>query len=77
MPGIAAPPEGATVKLAVLKVAFVIGSEKVADTAEFSATPVAAFAGEMADTVGGVVSRAAAVAKVQPKLAARALPAAS
>jgi hypothetical protein len=77
MPGTAAPPEEVTVKLAVLNVAFVIASEKVADTVEFSVTPVAAFAGEMADTVGGVISRAAAVAKVHPKLAANALPAAS
>jgi hypothetical protein len=77
VPGTAAPPEEVTVKLAVLNVAFFIPSEKVADTGEFSATPVAAFAGEMADTVGGVVSSAAAVANVHPKLAASALPAAS
>jgi hypothetical protein len=77
VPGTAAPPEEVTVKLAVLNVAFFIASEKVADTGEFSATPIAAFAGEMADTVGGVVSRAAAVVNVHPKLAASALPAAS
>jgi hypothetical protein len=78
VPATAVPPEVvATVKLAVLKVAFVIVSEKVADTGEFSATPVAAFAGEVADTVGGVISRTAAVVNVELKLAASALPAAS
>jgi len=40
------------VKLAVVSVAFVIGSEKVAEIEEFVATPVAAFAGDVADTVG-------------------------
>jgi hypothetical protein len=46
----------ASVKLAVVSVELSIGSEKVADTEEFSVTPVALFAGEVADTVGGVVS---------------------
>ena len=73
-----APPEVlASVKLAVVSVALVIGSEKLADTEALVATPVAALAGEVADTVGGVVSEAAAVVNLQPKLAANALPAAS
>src|SRR4029079_5023273 len=54
-----------------------IGSEKVAETEELSATPVAAFAGEVEDTVGGVVSGAAPVVKVQVKLPASGLPATS
>ena len=74
-PLIAAPPEVATrVKLAVVSVELVIGSENVADTEEFSAKPVAALAGDVADTVGGVVSGAAPVVKVQLKLAPSALP---
>jgi hypothetical protein len=78
VPATAVPPEVATtVKLAVFRVAFVIASENVADTGTFSATPVTAFAGEVTDTVGGVVSRTAAVVKVELKLAASALPAAS
>ena len=44
------------VKLAVFSVELVIASEKVAETEEFSATAVAAFAGDVSDTVGGVVS---------------------
>ena len=66
-----------SVKLAVVSVELVIGSENVADTGESSATPVAPFTGEVADTVGGVVSRTAAVVKVELKMAANALPAAS
>ena len=78
MPVSAAPPAvGAMVKLVGVSVELVIASEKVADTEEFIATPVAAFAGDMEDTVGGDVSRTAAVVKVQLKLAARGLPAAS
>ena len=72
-----APEVVASLKLAVVSVELVIASEKVADTAEFSATPAAAFAGFVADTVGGVVSGAAAVVNPQVKLAASALPAAS
>jgi hypothetical protein len=61
-----APPEVvASVKLAVVNVEFVIASEKVAEIEEFSATAVAAFAGDMETTVGGVVSGAAAVVKFQ------------
>ena len=67
----------ASVKLEVVSVAMVIASEKVADTKEFVVTPVALFAGEVVDTVGGVVSRAAPVVNCQVKLAASAIPAAS
>ncbi len=57
VPVTAVPPAvGRRVKLAVLSVELVIGSEKFADTEEFSVTPVAAFAGDVSDTVGGVVS---------------------
>ena len=66
VPVTAVPPEVvASLKLAVVSVELVIASENVADTEEFSATPVAAFAGDVADTVGGVVSGAAAVVKLQ------------
>lgn len=77
VPATAAPPVVASLTLAVVSEALVIASEKVADKEEFSATPVAPFAGEVADTVGGVVSGAAAVVKVHVKLVASALPAAS
>jgi len=50
-------------KLAVVRVELVIGSENVAETEEFVAMPVAAFDGDVATTVGGVVSGAAAVVK--------------
>ena len=66
-----------SVKLAVLSEELFIASENVADTAGFSATPVAPLAGDVADTVGGVVSGAAAVVKLQKKLGDSALPAAS
>ena len=78
MPATAAPPVVfASVKLVVVSVEFVIASENVADIEEFVAMPLAAFAGDMADTIGDVVSGAAAVVKLQLKLAARGLPAAS
>ena len=67
----------AKVKLAVVSVEFVIGFEKVADIAKFRATPVTALPGDVEDTVGGVVSGAAAVVKPQTKFIASALPAAS
>jgi hypothetical protein len=67
----------ASVKLAVVSVEFVIGSEKVADTEELSATPVAPFAGDVEDTVGGVVSGTGPVVNCHVKLAARGLAAAS
>ena len=60
-----APPVFASVKLVVVSVELVIGSEKLADTEEFSVTPVALFAGEVEDTVGGVVSGAAPVVNCQ------------
>jgi hypothetical protein len=49
--------------LAVVRVELLIGSENVAETEEFVAIPVAAFDGDVATTVGGVVSGAAAVVK--------------
>ena len=64
-------------KFAALSVELVMASEKVAETEEFVAMPVAAFAGEVADTVGGVVSNDAPLLKSQVKLVANALPAAS
>jgi len=67
----------ARVKLVVFSVELVIGSEKVAETDELSATAVAPLAGEVEDTVGGVVSGAAPVVKVQVKLLASGLPAMS
>ena len=66
-----------SVKLAVLSEEFFIASEKVADTDAFSTTPVAPLVGDMATTVGGVVSGTAAVVKLHGKLATIALPAAS
>ena len=78
VPLITAPPEVLTrVKLPLFSVLLVIDSEKVADTEEFVATPVAAFAGDVADTIGGVVSEAAPVVNLQVKFAGNALPAAS
>ena len=53
---VAPPAVGCRVKLAVLSVEFVIDSENAAKTEEFNTTPVAALAGDVADTVGGVVS---------------------
>jgi hypothetical protein len=76
VPVIGVPPE-ASLKLAVVSVELVIASEKVALTEEVSATPVAALAGDVVDTVGGVVSGAAAVVNPQVKLVASAFPAAS
>jgi hypothetical protein len=62
----AAPPVVVTrVKLAVFNVALVIASVKVADTEAFVATPFAALAGDVEDTVGGVVSEATPVVKFQ------------
>jgi len=66
VPATAAPLElTLKLKLAVLSVEFVIASEKVAETDEFRAMPLAALAGELEDTVGGVVSGADAVVKLQ------------
>jgi len=78
VPLTATPPEVvASVKLALVSVEFFIASEKVADTDEFSAIPVSAFAGDVEDTIGGVMSGAAPVVKFQLKLVASALPAES
>lgn len=77
-PVTAVPPVVATrEKVAVFSVELVIASENVADTEEFVATPIAAFAGDVVDTVGGVLSALAPVVKLQVKLAASALPARS
>jgi hypothetical protein len=48
----ALPIDLASAKLAFVSVALFIGSEKVADTEEFVATPFAALAGNVVDTVG-------------------------
>jgi hypothetical protein len=61
----------------VLIVELVIGSENVAEIDELNATPVEALAGEVKETVGGIVSGAAPVVKVQVKLLASGLPARS
>ena len=54
VPVTTAPPAvGARIKLAVVSVELVIASDKVANTDEFVATPVAAFAGDVDATVGG------------------------
>jgi hypothetical protein len=66
-----------SVKLAVVSVELVMASENVADTDEFSATPVATLAGEMVDTVGGVTSMVPAVVNVHETLAANGAPVAS
>jgi hypothetical protein len=66
-PATAAPPAvGLRVKLAVFSVELVIASVKVADTEELSVTPVAAFAGDVEDTVGGVVSGSVGVTGMLP-----------
>ena len=63
-------------KVEAVILAGLIASLKVAVTAVVNATPVAPLAGDRPVTVGGVTS-AAAVLKVQPASAAKALPAAS
>jgi hypothetical protein len=62
------------VKEAALSVEVVIASEKVAETEELVAMPVAAFAGAVAETVGGVESAEAPVVKLQEKSEGSALP---
>ena len=60
VPATAVPPAvGLSVKLVVPSEAFDIASEKLAVTEELSVTPVAASAGDVKDTVGGVVSEVA------------------
>ena len=61
----AAPVVVTRVKLVMFSVEFVIDSEKFAETEDFSAMPVAALAGDVADTVGGVVSGATPVVNCQ------------
>ena len=66
VPEIAEPPlVGLSVKLEVFNVELVIASENVAEIEEFDATPRARFCGVVDVTVGGVVSGAAAVVKLQ------------
>lgn len=78
VPAIGPPPVvGTRMKLAAFSVELVIALEKVTDTEEFVATSVAAFAGDVADTVGGVVSNVTPVVKFQLKLVANELPATS
>ncbi len=75
VPGITAPPTASiNVKEAALSVEVVIASEKVAETEELVAMPVAAFAGAVAETVGGVESAEAPVVKLQEKSEGSALP---
>lgn len=78
VPATAAPPAvGTSVKLEVVNVAFVIGSENVTDAEVLSATPVAPLPGVLAMIVGAVTSGAAAVVKVHATLPASGLPDAS
>jgi hypothetical protein len=55
VPEIGAPPVGPKMKLVGLSDDFFIVSENVADTAEFNATEVSAFAGEVDETAGEAV----------------------
>ena len=64
-------------KLAVLRLAAVIASLKLAVMAVLMATAVPPLAGNTVLTVGGVVSAIAAVVKLELKGPARVLPAAS
>ncbi len=65
------------VNVVVVSVAVLMASEKVAVGVVLVACPVAPLAGVKPLTVGGVVSGAAAVVKVQVTSAARRLPATS
>jgi len=53
------------VNVEVFSVEFFIASEKVAETEEFSATPTPPLGGDVADTVGGVVSGVGPVVNCQ------------
>jgi hypothetical protein len=53
------------VKVEMFNVEFVIASEKVAETEEFRATPIPLLGGDVADTVGGVVSGVGPVVNCQ------------
>ena len=70
IPAIAGPFCLVTVKVEALSDAFVIASENVAVIEEFVDIPFPLFAGEVADTVGGVVSEKMPVVKFQLKSAA-------
>src|SRR5258706_494824 len=75
VPVTAAPPEVvASRTLVVVSVEFVIASEKVADSEELSARPVAPLAGTEEDPVPGAASGAAAGGEWQGEVAARPLP---
>jgi hypothetical protein len=75
VPGITAPPTVSTnVNVAAFSVAVAIASEKVTETEALVATPVAAFAGAVAETVGGVESAEAPVVKLHTKSDVSALP---
>ena len=56
VPLTAAPPLTASRMLEPVRVDLVMASEKVAETEALTPTPVAIFAGDVAETVGGVVS---------------------
>ena len=62
VPVIGKPPRVARLMVAVFSVDFNITAEKVTVIAEFTATAVAASAGEVEETIGGVVSAASVVA---------------
>lgn len=69
------PPTVSTnVKEAALSVEVAIASENVTETEELVATPVAAFAGAVAETDGGVESAEAPVVKLHTKSDVSALP---
>ena len=66
-PMTAAPPAvGCSVKLPLFSVVFVITTEKVAATEEFSAIPVAPLIGEVAVTVGAVACATSSVTEMSP-----------
>ena len=65
VPPTVAPPAVASLTLAVVSEALLIDSENVAMYEALSATFVAPLAGEVPVTVGGVVSGAVAVVKLQ------------
>src|SRR6185503_9116695 len=77
VPVTAVPPGPINLKLAVLMVKGSIASLKVALMVWLIGTAVAALAGTVALTVGGIVSSVAPVVKLQLKSAAGALPARS
>jgi hypothetical protein len=62
VPAIGKPPCVVTLNVSVFSVDFNMTSEKVTVIAEFTATLIVAFAGEVEDTVGGAVSESGVVA---------------